>query len=313
MTKKFQPDLSVQLGKLRLKNPVMVCSGTFGYGEECSDFYDPSELGAVVTKSITLDERAGNPPPRIVETPAGILNSIGLENVGVDRFIKEKLPFLRTLKTVRIVSIAGSTREEYVKIVKRLGAAEGIDAFEVNISCPNVKEGGIAFGAFPSAAAALTAAVRRVTDLPLVVKLTPNVTDIVEIARAVVEAGADILSLVNTFRGMAIDVETRQPALGEATGGLSGPAIKPLALYHIFRVSCELDVPVIGMGGIASGNDALEFVFAGAHAVAVGTANFVDPFTPLRVVERFMEYCHAHGIGEFRSLIGAAKVNAKAY
>ncbi|MEW6200405.1 MAG: dihydroorotate dehydrogenase [bacterium] len=307
MTKEFAPDLSVKLGRLHLKNPVSVCSGTFGYGEEFSDFYNPSELGALVTKSVTLEERAGNPPPRIVETPSGILNSIGIQNVGVKRFLEEKVPFLQTLKTVRIVSVAGSTQEEYVEVVKMLEGTKGIDAVEINISCPNVKEGGMSFGVSAGSAAALTAAVRRATAMPLIVKLSPNVTDIVEIARAVVDAGAEILSLVNTFRAIAIDIKTRKPALGAVTGGLSGPAIKPLALFHIFQIALKMDVPVIGMGGIMTGDDALEFVFAGAHAVAVGTANFIDPFTPLRIIEHLKEYCRLNNVLKFTSLIGEAK------
>ncbi|MEW5945995.1 MAG: dihydroorotate dehydrogenase [bacterium] len=307
MSDKFEADLSVELGPLKLKNPVLVSSGTFGYGEEYGDFYDPSRLGGMVTKSITLEEREGNPPPRMVETPCGTLNSIGLQNVGVERFLREKLPVLRGIETVRIVSIAGSTPDEYAEVARRLDGAAGVDAIEVNASCPNVRRGGISFGSSPGQLSALTAAVRSAARLPLIVKLSPNVTSVEEIGRAAVDAGADALSLLNTFRGMAIDVETRRPLLGGVTGGLSGPAIKPLALWHVYQLTLNLDVPVIGMGGISTGTDALEFILAGANAVAVGTANFVQPLTPVNVIRDIEDYCRSHRVSAISSLVGAAR------
>ncbi|MFH1538305.1 MAG: dihydroorotate dehydrogenase [bacterium] len=306
MSPRFKVDLATKLGPLELKNPVLVSSGTFGYGGEYAEFYDPSSLGGIVTKSITLDERPGNPPPRLVETPSGLINSIGLQNVGVDRFISEKLPVLREIGTVRIVNIAGSTIREYVAVAKKLEGLDGFDAFELNISCPNVKAGGIAFGTSPSSAGRLTAAVRKATVRPLIVKLSPNVADILPVARAAVDAGADVLSLVNTYRAMAIDVESRRPALGAVTGGLSGPAIRPLAIYHVFRLSLNLGAPLIGMGGIQCGRDALEFILAGAHAVSIGTASFIDPTAPMRALGEIRDYCVRRRVRSVSGLIGAA-------
>lgn len=306
MKKGSDIDLSVKLGPLTLKNPVLTASGTFGTGEEFAEFFDLNRLGGIITKAVTAEERAGNPPPRTVETPAGLLNAIGLQNVGLERFVAEKLPFLRKLKTKVIVNVAGTTPEEYRKVVKRLDAAGGIAGFELNISCPNVKKGGITFGVDAKLAAGVTTVCRKATRLPLIVKLSPNVTDVVPIARAVMDAGADALSLVNTFRGMAVDVRRRRPVLGNVVGGLSGPAIKPLALYHVYQVSSALNVPVLGMGGIVDARDAVEFMMSGASAVALGTANFADPAAALRVVEGLEKWCREEGVRKIRSIRGAA-------
>ena len=260
-------DLTTKLGPLTLKNPVMVSSGTFGTGEEFTDFFDVNMLGALVTKAVSLLPRHGNPPPRIIETPSGMLNSIGLENPGIDKFIEEKIPFLEKLDTCVIVNVAGSSIDEYAEVSARLSTIKCVQALELNISCPNVKKGGITFGTTPDAAAELVSAVRKAADIPLIVKLSPNVTDIVEIGRAVENAGADMLSLVNTFRGMAIDIAKRRPALGNIVGGLSGPAIRPLALYNVYQIAYHLKLPVIGMGGIMDASHAVEFLLAGASAV----------------------------------------------
>jgi dihydroorotate dehydrogenase (NAD+) catalytic subunit len=299
-------DLKVKLGKLTLKNPVLVSSGTFGYGREFADFYDVSRLGGIVTKAITPEPRAGNPPPRTVETPSGMLNAIGLENCGLEAFIKEKLPYLKELDTAVIVNVAGATERDYVEVVGALSGADGVDAFEINISCPNVKEGGIEFGTRPAAAESLIGKLRAETERTLIVKLSPNAADPVEIARAAEGAGADALSLVNTFRGMAIDPETGRPVLGNRIGGLSGPAIKPLALYHVYQVSLHVNLPVIGMGGIFSAADAMEFIYAGADAVSVGTANLVRPAAAMEILDGIKVYCEARGIAKISDCVGRA-------
>jgi dihydroorotate dehydrogenase (NAD+) catalytic subunit len=265
------PDLTVHIGGLTLKNPVMTASGTFGYAREFAPFMDLSRLGAIIVKGISLAPKPGNPPPRIVETACGMLNSIGLENVGVERFIAEKIPYLQGLDTPVIVNILGDSIEEYGEIARRLSGVTGVAALEVNISCPNVKQGGVAFGADPVAAARVTAMVKKNCALPVLVKLSPNVTDITAIARAVEDAGADAVSLINTLLGMAIDVGSRRPKLANIMGGLSGPAIKPIALRMVFQVSRAVKIPVIGIGGITTAEDALEFLIAGASAVQVGT------------------------------------------
>lgn len=307
MTQSNSPDLSVRISdKLTLKNPVITSSGTFGYGAEFADFIDINGLGGIVTKAITPEPRAGNPPPRIIETPSGLLNAIGLENVGLDAFISQKLPYLETLKTAVIVNVAGKTEEDYEKVVSELSGRKGVHAFEINISCPNVKKGGLAFGTCPASASALIKRLRALTDLPIITKLSPNVTDIAEIAMAVCDAGSDALSLVNTFRGMAIDVNTGKPVLGNIVGGLSGPAIKPLALYNVFTVSLKTAVPIIGMGGISNVSDALEFLFAGAHAVSIGTAGFVQPDTALNIVGGIKKYCIDKGVQSVAELTGRA-------
>jgi dihydroorotate dehydrogenase (NAD+) catalytic subunit len=298
--------LATQLGPLALKNPVLVSSGTFGTGIEYRDFFDLNLLGGLVTKAVTLEPRPGNPPPRIAETPSGILNAIGLENVGLKRFIAEKLPFLQTLDTAVIVNVAGTTADEYVRVAAALCEHPGISALELNISCPNVKKGGQAFGVDPALTADLVSAVRRAASLPLIVKLTPNVTDMAVIARAALDAGADILSLVNTFRGMAIDIRARRPVLGNVTGGLSGPAIRPLALQCVYHVSSCVEAPVIGMGGICGTEHALEFMMAGAAAVSVGTANLIKPDAAAGIVSGLSDYCRENGLSNISQIVGAA-------
>jgi dihydroorotate dehydrogenase (NAD+) catalytic subunit len=297
-------DLSVRLGGLILKNPVITASGTFGYGTEFAGYFDAGRLGGIVTKTVTLEPREGNPMPRIAETPAGMLNSIGLANVGVERFLSEKLPRLETLETVVFVNVAGNTVEEYARVVKAVESHPAVDAIEINVSCPNVEKGGLAFGTDARATAAVTAAVRGSTRKPVIVKLTPNVTDIAEIARAAVSAGADGLSLINTVLGMAVDVETRRPLIARCTAGLSGPAIKPIALAKVYQVSKAVTVPLIGIGGIMTGSDAVEFLLAGATAVQTGTLQFIEPDGPLRVLAEIEQYCERHRVASVRELSG---------
>jgi dihydroorotate dehydrogenase (NAD+) catalytic subunit len=305
------PDLSVQLAPrnkrgLLLSNPVMTASGTFGYGTEYADVIDIQRLGAIICKGTTLKPRPGNPQPRLWETAGGVLNSIGLENIGVDALIKEKAPLWAKWKVPVIVNILSDSPILYALLAKLLDAVPGVSGIEVNISCPNVEAGGIEFGASPEAAANVTAAVKARTTLPVIVKLSPNVTDITEIACAVAEAGADAISLINTIRGMAIDTQTRKPLLGNICGGLSGPAIKPVALYMVYQVAHKVKVPIIGCGGIASANDALEFIMAGASAVQVGTANFTNPCTPLDILEGIERFMKKESVRNLSELIGAA-------
>jgi len=286
------PDLSVAIGPLRLRNPVLLASGTCGYGTELADLVDPGALGGIVLKGISLRPRPGNPPPRIVETPSGLLNAIGLENVGVEAFLREKLPALKGLHTCIVANILGESVGEYKELARILDSEGGVNAIEVNISCPNVKAGGFAFGTDPTAAAEVTRAVRESTGLPLIVKLSPNVTDITTIARSVEKAGADALSLVNTLLGMAIDIRRRRPTLANIFGGLSGPAIRPVALRMVWQTVRAVEIPVIGIGGIGTAEDAIEFLMAGARAVQIGTATLVNPRTSIQVVsgiERFMK------------------------
>ncbi|NDY42470.1 dihydroorotate dehydrogenase [Dissulfurirhabdus thermomarina] len=290
------PNLAVEIGPLRLENPVLLASGTCGYGAELADLVDLDAVGGIVAKGISLEPMPGNPPPRTVETPCGLLNAIGLENVGLQAFLDEKLPRLRRFRARVIVNILGSRPEDYAALAERLDGAGGVDAVEVNISCPNVKAGGAAFGTDPAAAAAVTRAVRRVTRLPVIVKLSPNVTDVTEIARAVEAAGADAVSLINTLLGMAVDLEARRPALSTVFGGLSGPAVKPVALRMVWQVSRAVGIPVIGIGGIASARDALEFLVAGAAAVQVGTATLVRPGTAVEVIRGIRDYLAARGL-----------------
>lgn len=302
-------DLGVQVGPIAMKNPVATASGCAGYGEELAEFYDLSRLGAVVTKSITLRPREGHPPPRLVEVRAGMLNAIGLANVGLERFLDEKLPALARFDVPVIVNVAGSTPDEYVEVCRTLDAAEGVAGIELNVSCPNVDRGGMEFGTEPAAVARLVDAVRHeVTRAALIVKLSPNVTDIAETARAAADAGADALSLVNTLRGMAIDPWTGRPALTNRTGGLSGPAVKPVAVYMVRRVWEKVagprQLPVIGLGGIQFPEDVVEFLRAGATAVAVGTANFVDPETCVTLVDGLRDALARLGLASVRDLIG---------
>ncbi|MFW6237173.1 MAG: dihydroorotate dehydrogenase [Desulfosudaceae bacterium] len=285
-------DLSVDINGLQLANPVMTASGTFGYGREYADLTDLNRLGAIIVKGISLQPSAGNPPPRIVETASGMLNAIGLENIGLEAFVRDKLPFLSTLSPRLLVNIYGRQVEEYAALAAELSGLEAVDGLEINISCPNVKAGGLSFGVDPEQAAAVVSAVRRQTRQHLTVKLTPNVTDVGLIARAVADAGADAVSLINTLAGMAVDIHTRRPRLSTVTGGLSGPAIKPVALKMVWETARKVSVPVIGIGGIMSAEDALEFLMAGAAAVQVGTANFVNPRVTLDIIagiERFLE------------------------
>jgi dihydroorotate dehydrogenase (NAD+) catalytic subunit len=287
-------NLALEIAGIKMKNPVMVASGTFGYGQEYSEYLDLNKLGALITKSVTLKARLGNLPPRIVETPAGMLNSIGLQNEGIEFFINDQLPFLSRFTVPVIVNIAGESPEEYAELAKRLSTEPLVKGIEVNISCPNVKKGGMSFGIDPKMTAEVIAAVRKATSQPIIAKLTPNVTDITSIARAAVEAGADALSLINTLVGMAIDIETGKSRLGTLTGGLSGPAIKPIAVRMVYEVAQAVKVPIIGIGGIMNGGDAVEFFHAGARAVQIGTANFITPEAPLQIIKEIEEYVHRH-------------------
>ncbi|WP_339136264.1 MAG: dihydroorotate dehydrogenase [Candidatus Electrothrix sp. GW3-4] len=298
------PDLGVQIGPLVLRNPVMTASGTFGYAREFENLVDLAQLGAIIVKGISLHPKPGNPPPRIVETACGMLNAIGLENVGVDRFISGKMPYLYKLSSPVVVNILGDSVEEYSEIARRLDRVEGVAALEVNISCPNVKKGGVAFGTVPEMAARVTEAVRGGSRLPLIVKLSPNVTDIVLMARAVADAGADAVSLINTLIGMAIDPISRSPRLANVIGGLSGPAIKPVALRMVWQVAQAISLPVIGIGGITTANDALEFLLAGASAVQVGTANFYDPSAAGNIVQGITAYLQEQGEDRLVDIVG---------
>jgi dihydroorotate dehydrogenase (NAD+) catalytic subunit len=302
-----RPDLSVNLAGIRLRNPVMTASGTFGYGSEFAEYLDLTTIGAFITKGLSLRPKAGNPTPRIVETTGGMLNAIGLQNVGIDAFITEKLPFLRTVDTPAIVNLYGNSLEEYGELAARLDTLPEVAGIEVNISCPNVKQGGIVFGTDPAAAYEVVDLVRKATIKPLIVKLSPNVTDVVAMARSCADAGADALSLINTLTGMAIDLDRRRPILANVTGGLSGPAIKPVALRMVWQVARAVQLPIIGIGGIMSGRDALEFMLAGATAVQVGTANFLDPAAAGRIAREMEQYLIEHGIGDVKELIGALR------
>jgi dihydroorotate dehydrogenase (NAD+) catalytic subunit len=306
-----KPDMAVEIGRLRLRNPVLTASGTFGYGIEFAPFLDLSELGGFVTKGLSLHPREGNPPARIVETPSGMLNAIGLQNVGVDRFISEKLPPLQDHDTVVIANVFGETVEEYVGICRRLDAAEGVHGLELNVSCPNTASGGMQFGVEPAALSEVTKACRAATELPLIVKLTPNVTDIGAMARVAVEAGADALSLVNTFTGMTVDVERRRPTLANVQGGLSGPAIRPMALHLLNVVRRAVDVPLIGIGGIGCVEDALQFLIVGATAVQIGTANYVTPDIATQVARGLESWCAGHDVAAVRDLVGTLRTGGE--
>jgi dihydroorotate dehydrogenase (NAD+) catalytic subunit len=297
--------LAVDIGGLTLKNPVIVASGTFGYGREFSPFYDLNCLGALVTKGLSLEPAPGNPPPRTVETCGGMMNAIGLENVGFDAFVQQKLPFLQSLDTAVIVNLYGKSVEEYGELVRRIHLLEGIAAIELNISCPNVKAGGMAFGTDPNMAYRVTKTAREQTDLPLIVKLSPNVTDICAIAGEVERAGADAVSLINTISALAVDVKTRKPKLANAIGGLSGPAIKPIALRMVWHAVQSVNIPVIGIGGIMNTTDALEFLIVGASAVQIGTANLVNPSTAQDIVEGLSRYLEANGLRDVQEIIGS--------
>jgi len=302
------PDLRVKIGPMKLKNPVLTASGTFGYGREFSSLINLDLLGGIVVKGVSLKSREGNPPPRIVETPCGMLNSIGLANVGLESFLKEKLPWLQGLNTAVIVNIYGHTVEEYGAVAAGLSGVKGISAIEVNISCPNVEQGGMAFGTDPDMSGKVTECVVKEADKPVIVKLSPNVTDIRKIAVAVESAGADAVSLTNTLAGMAIDIEKRVPKLANISGGLSGPAIRPVSLFMVHQVVKSVKIPVIGVGGIVDYRDALEFLIAGARAIQIGTANFVNPKASLDIIEGLERFCQDKGIARIEDLIGTLKI-----
>jgi dihydroorotate dehydrogenase (NAD+) catalytic subunit len=304
-------DLSVDIGSLRLSNPLIAASGCYGYGVEYADAVDLSTLGAVASKGLFLAPREGHPPQRIVETPSGMLNAIGLQGIGVHRYIAEKLPELRRLGATNIINICGSTLDEYVELARILSDADGVHALELNISCPNIKEGGITFGCSLHGTFDVVSAVKKVTHLPVIPKLTPNVTDVASIAKAAEDAGADAVSLVNTFLAMAIDVETRRPKLSNIVGGLSGPAIRPIAVRMVYECRKAVKIPVIGMGGIATATDALEFIIAGATAVQVGTANFVDPFIWSKLTAGIEDYMQRHGVRRVADLVGSIDTSTR--
>lgn len=286
----------IKIGNLALRNPVLTASGTFGYGTEYADFVDFNRLGGIIVKGTTLHHREGNPYPRMAETPSGMLNCVGLQNKGIDHFVSHIWPNIQSLPTNVIVNVSGSTIDDYVAVAEKIDALDGVPAIELNISCPNVKQGGMAFGVTPEGASSVVKAVREAYHKTLIVKLSPNVTDIVSIARAVEEAGADSVSLINTLLGMAIDAERRRPVLSTITGGLSGPAVKPVALRMVWQVAHAVSIPVVGLGGIMNGRDAIEFLLAGAKAVEVGTANFVDPSVTMRIVDEMEDYLRRHGM-----------------
>ena len=297
-------NLNVNIANLQLKNPVLTASGTFGYGEEFSDFIDLNRLGGFIVKGTTLNHREGNPYPRMAETPSGMLNAVGLQNKGVDYFIDSIYPRIKHLDTHVIVNVSGATIDDYVAVCEKLAPLDKINAIEVNISCPNVKQGGMAFGTTCSGAAEVTKAVRRAFPKTLIVKLSPNVTSIADIAKAVEAEGADSVSLINTLLGMAIDVERRRPYLSTVTGGLSGPAVRPVAVRMVWQTAHAVNIPVIGLGGIMNGRDALEFMMAGASAVEVGTANFIDPAITVKIIDEITEYCERHGISDINEIVG---------
>jgi dihydroorotate dehydrogenase (NAD+) catalytic subunit len=307
MKTKTSVNMAVNLGRLQLKNPVMTASGTFGYGEEYADYVDLNRIGAIVVKGLSLKPRLGNQPPRIMETAGGMLNAVGLQNIGVDAFIDEKLPFLQKFDVKVIANIYGETHDEYIKVAKKLSMAKGVHALEINVSCPNVKKGGVSFGSDPKTAAQVTRKVKDATGLPVIVKLTPNVTDIAAIAQAVEKAGADAISLINTLAGMSIDLKKRKPHLKNITGGLSGPAIKPVALRMVWQVVQRVSVPVIGIGGIMTAEDALEFLILGAKAVQIGTANFINPHATIDILEGMQNYLKSNKIKDINQIIGTFK------
>jgi len=299
-------DLTTQLAGLKLKNPVLTCSGTYGFGEEYAPYCDPSRLGGITVKGITPLPRLGNPAPRLAETPAGMLNAVGLENPGLEEFLKSYLPKLQKLDTAVIVNISGFSLEDYALLAESIPAESGIAALEVNISCPNVQHGGMAFGTDPKSAEEVIALTRKHSRLPLIAKLSPNVTDIAEIAKAVESGGADIVSLINTLQGMRIDLQTQKPVLGNITGGLSGPAVLPVALRMVYQVYRAVKIPIIGMGGISCWQDAVEFMLAGASAVSVGTANFINPLAPLEIIDGLENYCQQKGYAAVGEIVGLA-------
>jgi len=306
-----KPNLEVEIAGIKLKNPVMTASGTFGYGQEYTPFVDLNRLGTIILKGITLKPKIGNPPPRVIETPSGMLNAIGLQNVGVEILIKEKLPYLKNFNVPVIINISGDTIEEYVELVRRLGEISveiGVSGLEINISCPNVKNGGMVWGTDAKTTYKIVSSIRKVTTLPLIVKLTPNVTDIKIIAQAAEEAGADALSLINTLVGMAVDIDSCKPKLANISGGLSGPAVKPVALWLVWQVFQTVKIPIIGIGGIIKVEDALEFIIAGARAIEIGTANFVNPRVTIEIIEGIEKYLIENNIKDINDLVGSLKI-----
>lgn len=303
-----KPNMSVEIAGIKLRNPVMTASGTFGYGEEFAGYMDLESIGALITKGLSLQPKAGNNTPRIVETPGGMLNAIGLQNVGIEAFISKKMPFLRGVDTPVIVNLYGNSLEEYGELAARIDGIDGVAGVEINISCPNVKQGGIVFGTDPGAARQVVELVRKSTTKPLMVKLSPNVTDIVSMAQACVDAGAEALSLINTLTGMAIDLQSRRPVLANITGGLSGPAIKPVALRMVWQVAKAVKVPIIGIGGIVSATDALEFILAGATAIQIGTANFLAPAASQEIARGMEQWLTDNRVANIQELIGSLKV-----
>lgn len=297
-------NLAVKIGALDLKNPVLTASGTFGYGEEFAPFIDLGRLGGYIIKGTTLNHREGNPYPRMVETPSGMLNAVGLQNKGVDYFIENIYPRIRNIRSELIVNVSGAKIEDYVETARRLAPLDDVGAIEVNISCPNVKEGGMAFGTTTTGAAEVTKAIRDVYPKTLIVKLSPNVTSIADIAKAVEAEGADSVSLINTLMGMSIDIERRRPHLSTITGGLSGPAVRPVAVRMVWQVAKAVNIPVIGLGGIMNGRDAIEFMLAGANAVEIGTANFIDPAVTMKVIDFIEDYCDRHGVNDINEIVG---------
>lgn len=300
-------NLEVKIGNLTLKNPVLTASGTFGYGEEFSDFIDLNKLGGFIVKGTTLNHREGNPYPRMVETPSGMLNAVGLQNKGVDYFIDTIYPRITKYNSEIIVNVSGATVEDYVAVCEKLEPLDRINAIEVNISCPNVKQGGMAFGTTTDGAATITKAVRNAFSKTVIIKLSPNVTDIASIAKAVEAEGADAVSLINTIMGMSIDVERQRPHLSTVTGGLSGPAVRPVAVRMVWQVAKAVNIPIIGLGGIMNGRDAMEFILAGASAIQIGTANFIDPCTTVKVIDYIKDYCERHSVNDINDLIGLIK------
>jgi dihydroorotate dehydrogenase (NAD+) catalytic subunit len=299
-------DLSTEVAGIPLKNPVITASGTFGYGEEFSQLIDLNVLGGLVVKGLSVEPMKGAPPPRLHETPSGMLNAIGLQNIGAKKFVAEKLPVLRKYKTQIFANVFGYGTEDYVRVVEILNASEGLAGYEINISCPNVKKGGIVYGSDPAATYEVVRAVKNAAKLPIIVKLSPNVTDISAIAQASEDAGADALSLINTLLGMSIDTDTFKPRLGNLTGGLSGPAVKPIALRMVYEVVRSVKIPVIGMGGICTAEDALEYLLVGAKAIEVGTVNFLDPKAPIKIIKGLTDFCKRKGIQSLSSVIGTA-------
>lgn len=297
-------NLGVNIGGLNLKNPVLTASGTFGYGEEFADFIDLNRLGGFIIKGTTINHREGNPYPRMAETPSGMLNAVGLQNKGVDYFIDNIYPRIKDVDSHVIVNVSGATIDDYVAVCEKLSPLDKINAIEVNISCPNVKQGGMAFGTTCDGAAQVASAVRKAFPKTVIIKLSPNVTDITEIARAVEAEGADAVSLINTLLGMAIDVERQRPYLSTITGGLSGPAVRPVAVRMVWQVAKAVQIPVVGLGGIMNGRDAIEFMLAGARAIQVGTANFVDPSVTMKIIDYMEDYCQRHGVSDINDIVG---------